>query len=147
MEVGCSTEPLDASSVDESVRSRWFLGLGNLDNHVGPQGQRHKTINPGQSSRAEGRFTQRISDDSNNGIDDMNEDIDPRDLLEADGMSFSFLFGISSVLDNTTPYVIITDSFGRERKVREGSKSANMVRSIAPNAPMQNRQLASYDDI
>ena len=86
MEAACSTEPLDESELDESVRPRWFTGFESKSDSV--EIPSNKGAIPTEIKQIEGRSSQRVSDDTDYAMEGINDEIDPHDILSETGMFF-----------------------------------------------------------
>jgi len=146
MDVSCWTDPYDESTIEDFLKVRWFAGLGSKSQLVGAETKIDTVSVESLPAVNASRTAQRATDEDDVGMMMIEPEIDPDDILDDSGMFLRILLPPYPSADQTTPFVSITDSFGRQRRVRKGSKSARTT-DIGDTIESRIRQIASYDDI
>lgn len=134
MEISTSTEPY-LGVIDSDLQERWFDGF-----------MQEAVFVPGTSVlQARVQTTSRVDIDTRL---EQRETEDVADIMEQIDVEEE-----DCIADNVqdVPFVIATDIFGRERKVRVGSKTGARIlernRKLEKHAEDEKRRVQSYEDI
>ena len=165
-EASCGTDTFPLKSIKGGLEARWFAGyvllfrckcgrfrfpeeftdkIGSISSNF----RENVATETSQIVKSDNRREQRQEEQ----LSDILEQVEvlESDCILDDGTSTLLIIIIDTILDSTTPFIYVKDSFGRDRKVRVGSQTALKVGAFQklPDSHQadQNRKVASYEDI
>ena len=146
-DASCSTDPFDESAIEGDLRGRWYIGTTPAD-----RGESHDNAsfrNPVVENVMSERVSQREKDmDEQDNI--LNLEFRDEDILDDAGMFSNSPELKDHIPDTSTPYIVVKDKFGRDRRVRQSSEVAQKItrgQKLPTIDQPPTRTVASYEDI